>query len=446
MKATALVLAGTAVVIALLFKENSKLRKALYIFEEPCETDPSVHWTLELLLDEDQEQSTNPCECFSKSYEEARSRFRDAAEGAGAALTSLALDESKFYTMDIAVVRGLQPGLVVHVSGTHGVEGYAGSAIQIAFLRALTNKAILHKMPTLVFVHSFNPIGMAKFRRANENNVDLNRNGLDDWDTMPTVNYDNYERFRPVFHANQRTSWWTVNISSWFQLVPAVLKNGIPILKAAMVGGQYHEPAGIFYGGMKQEVSFALLDEWMRAFLKNGFTEQETAVTWVDVHTGLGAIGEDTLLPTFSQDIPPDFPEWFPQSHSSSTNAKPVSQGYELVQGIAIDYYKRNFFPNDDNGKNRHLFFVQEFGTLPTLVVGHHLVVENAAYHDPSLSERERLEWSQRITGAAFYPASSKWRAQILQRGLLVLTQALYRSLKLSSARPFESATLANDE
>lgn len=437
MNATALILAGTAVVIAQILKENSTLRKAFNIFEEPCEADPSINWTLDILEDENQQQRTNPCVCFSNSYEEARSRFQDAANGAGATLSSLAVDESESYTMDIAVVRGLQPGLVVHVSGTHGVEGFAGSAIQIAFLRALTNKAIWQKMPTVVFVHSFNPIGMAKFRRTNENNVDLNRNGLDDWSKLPNVNYDNYERFRPVFHPIQSTTWWTVNVSSWLQLVPAILKNGVPTLKAAMVVGQYHEPAGIFYGGMKQETSFVLLDEWMREFLQNGFNEKETAVTWVDVHTGLGAIGEDTLLPpTFGQAIRSDMPEWFPDSHSFSAHAKSVAQGYEQVNGIAIDYYQRNFFPNDDNGKDRHLFFAQEFGTLPSIVVGHHLVVENSAYHDPSLSERERLEWSRLTVGAAFYPASSQWRAQVLQRGLLVLTQAIYRSLKLSTAKP----------
>ena len=36
------------------------------------------------------------------------------------------------YTMDIAVLRGSGRGLVIHSSGVHGVEGYAGSAIQIA--------------------------------------------------------------------------------------------------------------------------------------------------------------------------------------------------------------------------------------------------------------------------------------------------------------------------
>jgi hypothetical protein len=62
--------------------------------------------------------------------------------------------------------------VVVHVSGTHGVEGYAGSAVQAAALHQLSLQAkeVLTdaSLPTLVFVHVLNPYGMKNNRRVNE--------------------------------------------------------------------------------------------------------------------------------------------------------------------------------------------------------------------------------------------------------------------------------------
>jgi len=41
------------------------------------------------------------------------------------------------YTMDIAVIPGNIPGWVIHTSRMHGIEGYAGLAIQLAALELL---------------------------------------------------------------------------------------------------------------------------------------------------------------------------------------------------------------------------------------------------------------------------------------------------------------------
>ena len=83
---------------------------------------------------------------------------------------------------------------IIHCSGTHGIEGYLGSAIQLRFLHELflqqekrlrTNN--VRAPPTkntsvkkILLIHAINPYGMRHHRRTNENNVDLNRNVLSD--------------------------------------------------------------------------------------------------------------------------------------------------------------------------------------------------------------------------------------------------------------------------
>ena len=81
------------------------------------------------------------------------------------------------------IVRGL-----LVISGTHGVEGFAGSMCQTAWL---SEGAALPDDLAVVLVHAINPYGFAWIRRVNEDNVDLNRNCIDFSASLPeNVGYD----------------------------------------------------------------------------------------------------------------------------------------------------------------------------------------------------------------------------------------------------------------
>ena len=75
---------------------------------------------------------------FSDGYSSARARFRAAALGANGTLHTLTLPTGKDLTIDVAVLsagtEAHDPPTLVHLSGTHGVEAYAGSAVQLALL------------------------------------------------------------------------------------------------------------------------------------------------------------------------------------------------------------------------------------------------------------------------------------------------------------------------
>src|SRR5262245_32091064 len=120
-------------------------------------------------------RSLQPETLFSPDYVTARDRFRRAARAGGAWLDELKLDargpRDEPLAIDIATI-GAEDArrLVLQTVGVHGVEAYAGSAIQLAAL------ADLRQPPpgcALVLVHVLNPFGMAWLRRVNEHNVDL---------------------------------------------------------------------------------------------------------------------------------------------------------------------------------------------------------------------------------------------------------------------------------
>src|SRR5215470_4014730 len=118
---------------------------------------------------------------YSSSYREARKLFRETASRLGASLEQhpVAAGREADLTIDVAVLGDAEPkwSLVVS-SGLHGIEGFVGSAVQIAFLQAINLNDLVAERGQIVAIHALNPFGFHHFRRANEDNVDLNRNFL----------------------------------------------------------------------------------------------------------------------------------------------------------------------------------------------------------------------------------------------------------------------------
>ena len=129
----------------------------------------------------------SPSHWFSKNYNEASSRFREQISnlkilGHNVVHEQLKLDHcgpfSEQLIIDIAIVGSIKSEKIfLYTSGIHGVEGFAGSAIQLSVLDLISNETPFDTH-SIIFIHIINPYGMAWLRRVNENNVDLNRNFL----------------------------------------------------------------------------------------------------------------------------------------------------------------------------------------------------------------------------------------------------------------------------
>ena len=78
-------------------------------------------------------------------------------------------------SIDTALLGNPSPENVVIVSsGLHGVEGFFGSAVQLAFIEQHSARRGLPSNAAIILIHALNPFGFAWRRRWNENNVDLN--------------------------------------------------------------------------------------------------------------------------------------------------------------------------------------------------------------------------------------------------------------------------------
>src|ERR1700722_586865 len=135
------------------------------------------------------EATMNTLDSFSDTYQQARDKFLDAASGAAG-------EPEKFWHPEVGPdgsqlstdVAWLGPRdaerVLVLISATHGVEGFAGSGAQVDWL-ARGEAARLPPGVAALLIHAINPYGFAWLGRGTHENVDLNRNWVDFNEPLP---------------------------------------------------------------------------------------------------------------------------------------------------------------------------------------------------------------------------------------------------------------------
>lgn len=376
------------------------------------------------------------CCFFSETLEEAQAKFRHLAGAVpGMALHRLPVGNTGL-DMDVAVLPGRNDTLYVHVSGVHGVEGHAGSAVQLQALTQLASvssslgKRSPAERPTLVLMHLVNPYGMKHGRRFNENNVDLNRNLLSPelWKEVLArpKNFGGYEELSWFLSPRHAISWLGHHVGFWLQAAMLLAVKGRQAVMRAVVVGQYWDPRGMYYGGTSLEPSRAQ----MLAFLQDhGLTgPQWRKVTVIDVHTGLGPQGVDTLLlegETAHKKVRaafdrPGLEKWRIEDTISNTDADATGGGgYTDTVGYTKHVGELLFADNPDV-----LCFSQEFGTVPGVFVLRAMRREHAAYHYGSPAEKAAAAEECR---SVFYVRKKSWKKNIVTRGFEVFEQGFNR-------------------
>lgn len=359
-------------------------------------------------------------EYFSLTYDDCRKKFLDAAKEAGAEKIEnhvICQVDCVQYFMDTAFFPGkYKERLLVHSSGTHGVEGYTGSAIQTKLLREWKKGKGYLDGPSILFVHAINPYGMAWYRRFNEENVDLNRNYLtkEQWETVKARGHNEggYETFRHVLSPSHAPTFFD---SFFFKLkvYASVVRHGYTALKRAFVTGQYHHPRGIYYGGDDEQPSVTTLRKVLRQYSDNGKLKQ---AIFIDVHSGLGPEGVDTMMTSNSFDADRAakvFPNTRVQNDAASSSGP--SEGYNLALGIIR--------PREELAGVETIAVAEEFGTVPPLEVAKAIILENAAYQYYRGSKKhDDLRIAVRN---AFYPQKLSYKKSVLEKGEIAFQNAL---------------------
>ncbi|KAF4322444.1 hypothetical protein BBO99_00002475 [Phytophthora kernoviae] len=331
---------------------------------------------------------------YSASYYEARALFRSRAEAASAELFTLPLEHlaSLDLTVDVAVLQGSSNRVLLHISGTHGVEGFAGSAIQSALLKRLAAAPTTDKLnPTVIFVHALNAFGFAQLRRFNEHNVDLNRNWLTPEEFKERQERDpNRLGYLDVFDLLNPTEICGFKDWFWVKAPLYLVAKGFNAIKQATIGGNYRFPKTLFYGGEQLEPSLALLQKFLREHVD---FDSVAKFAMIDVHTGLGPAGVDTLMLGATSDMAVARKVFAGEEYVDKVvfvhdNENPVSRGYDSVGGFTFD----------------GVFILKA------------MVEENAMYHH-NPSSISRLPYGEKLRDVFYLHQSDSWKSEVLRRG-----------------------------
>jgi hypothetical protein len=228
---------------------------------------------------------------FASDYHEARARFELALEafeqhvGRSFVRERHVIDREQDLSIDIAEMSPENPERVyVAVSGIHGIEGYAGSAIQQALLASVLPSLDLERCG-LLLVHTLNPTGMLTRRRVNAANVDLNRNFDSGDHALYSSESGAYAKINCLLEpAAPCDTAWSARLRWLGGIARAVRRHGFAPLRQATLGGQYAFARGVFFGGSE-------LQPETRAFQQRfeHVCARYSEVLLTDLHTGYGA-------------------------------------------------------------------------------------------------------------------------------------------------------------
>ena len=223
---------------------------------------------------------------FYTSYDDIRAHLQQLTADLGVDIYSHAIDASDDLYIDSFYLpsTGDKTNLIVLTTGVHGIEGYIGSVMLDVFFEEIYPTLNAETTGVLV-VANVNPYGMKYLRRYNENNVDLNRNFILDWDSFDLSSNKEYPKVDTFLQPEGKIGnglWHEVGF--YLSLAKTAVTDGADTISDALLTGQYEYPQGVYYGGTGDEASTVYLKDVFSRCLDSTYEN----IVHIDIHSGYG--------------------------------------------------------------------------------------------------------------------------------------------------------------
>lgn len=336
---------------------------------------------------------------FSQRYAGARDNFISHVETSSIVekLTSLPhplkgpKNEKLF--CDVAWAGNLKAeNVLVLVSGIHGVEGSAGSAIQSDFISRH------RRLPTdvcVVLIHAVNPWGYAWASRHDHEGVDVNRNFVD---------------FDAELPKSEATEIWQ-KLQKGKAEITTIAKDREQL--DLLTQGQYDQADAPYYGGKEASWSRQCIEQ-IAAQLKLANRKQ---VVVIDIHSGLGPYGFGELI----CDHPVDS-----KGHDVALKffGATVTEPALGTSSSGVKFGLHDYFWHQQG--EQICFLTLEFGTF-----GNESMLKVLS-DDQKMQQKGKIDWSDDKTMKVkhamqdfFCPDEKQWQELVLFRGRQVIEMAL---------------------
>jgi hypothetical protein len=292
--------------------------------------------------------------------------------------------------------------VLVVISGTHGIEGFAGTAVLCDMLTRLPDQ--LPDSLAILCIHALNPWGYAWHRRCDADGIDLNRNFIDFNQALP----DN-----PGYRELREALFEEDNSRRQRRLDEYLRRHGRTAWEIAISGGQYFDPQGPFYGGTAPAQGRRTIET-----LISDYRLAERRLAVIDVHTGLGSYGYGEII----CDHPPASDgagtarDWY----GPDCTLPALGNSSSVPKLGLLDYAWHAIM------QPRSCFITLEFGTLPTSNLFEVLLRDHRfrALHGNQPASHPDYPALVAALRAHFCPDDPLWRTQVLKRARQVVDQA----------------------
>lgn len=342
---------------------------------------------------------------FKNNYKDARNLFIKQAIKANFNIYNKQLPNQngpfgEGLFIDVAT-KGHGNKAIIIISATHGTEGYAGSAIQSAFLEDFEEQNY-----KIILIHALNPFGFAWNTRFNEDNIDINRNFLEDFTDLPqNPNYFEIHNILVTQDFNDE-----IIDKSHSQLIQYGRENGFDKLRQSLTQGQYEYQNGFYFGGLDKSWSYLQLVNILDKELEN---IDEFAL--IDIHTGLGNFAMPTLIS--SSDIySDDF-----RNSSKVFGLASSTHGKDCVSA-PLNGCLENFLHKRYINKKRSIIAL-EFGTTDPLYALKATQMNIWTFNAGIIQTQSGYRNNCKYLGA-FYVNNDDWKQKIIENGIKTIKSA----------------------
>ena len=359
----------------------------------------------------------NYSESFLNSYEDVRANLQKRIatlkkDGVKVKYTEYAIDESDNLYIDNFYIPALkeQKNLIVLTTGVHGMEGYIGSVMLDVFFEEIYDG--LNKDDTgVLVVANVNPYGMKYMRRYNENNVDLNRNFIMDWERFDLSSNKDYPKVQSFLEPVGKigNAFWH-EVGFYLSLAKEAIFTGADVISDALLTGQYESPQGVYYGGTGDEAS----TKYLKGVFNDCLEGEYENIVHIDIHSGYGPRYNMVIFNSVYETMTEaETKEAFGYDYVISHD----SESFYATTGDTTDYFYRLA---ESKNTDKELFSTCfEFGTIgdefmDTILSLKYTVDENRNHWYPT-GNNTSAEVVKENYYELFYPTEKEWREKTIE-------------------------------
>lgn len=371
-------------------------------------------------------------EYFYNTYDDVRAHLAErveALEKSGIAVEhkTHAIDEADGLYIDNIYLPASEENtnLIVLTTGVHGIEGYIGSVMLDVFFEDIYPTIDTNKTGILI-VANVNPYGMKYMRRYNENNVDLNRNFIEDWSTFDLSSNKEYPKVDKFLQPEGKmgNAFWH-EASFYLSLAKEAIFTGAGTITDALLTGQYKYPEGVYYGGNGDEASTTYLKGVFADCIDGDYEN----LIHIDIHSGYGPRYNMVIFNSV-QDFTTEeeAKEMFQYDYIIAQDSK----DFYVTFGDTTDYFYRLLkSKNSDKDLYSTCF---EFGTIgdgffDSILSLKYTVDENRQHWYPT-KNKTTAEVVRQNYLELFYPTEADWRTKTIEDFTAAMNGVLNAKLK----------------